>query len=558
MTRRLRHLRLYLDTARHLRPGQILHRFTFRLARPRPDLRPAPLRRAFAADLVSPARRRASLVAADTFHFLNETRPLSRHGWDDPALAKLWRYNLHYFDDLSAEGAAARADLHAALIARWIAENPPAGGTGWEPYPTSLRLVNWIKWLRAGHAAPEGMEQSLAVQARWLSRRLERHLLGNHLFANAKALVFAGCHFEGAEAERWFRTGMDILAREIPEQVLPDGAQFELSPMYHALALEDLLDLVNLLRVAGRAVPPDWAGRIMAMRGWLAAMCHPDGEIGFFNDAAMGIAPSPGEIEAFAARLGFAPLPPPPDPSCVWLEASGYLRLASGPAVALIDVARIGPDYLPGHAHADTLSFELSLRGQRVLVNSGTSVYGTGSERLRQRGTGAHNTVCVDGHDSSEVWSGFRVARRARPVGLSLARKPADGASDQGSVIVTCGHDGYRRLPGRPTHVRTFLWRAGGLAICDRIEGPHRSATAAFHFHPDVTLSVAQDGASGEATLAGVPLLTFRIAKGAGRVEPSTWHPEFGRVQPASRLLVSLMEGESMVELRWDRHGAAG
>ena len=32
--------------------------------------------------------------------------------------------------------------------------------------------------------------------------------------------------------------------------------------------------------------------------------------------------------------------------------------------VAIIDVAKIGPDYLPGHGHADTLSFELSINTQ--------------------------------------------------------------------------------------------------------------------------------------------------------------------------------------------------
>jgi uncharacterized heparinase superfamily protein len=68
-----------------------------------------------------------------------------------------------------------------------------------------------------------------------------------------------------------------------------------------------------------------------------------------------------------------------------------------GPAVALLDVAPIGPDYLPGHAPADTLSFELSVFGQRLLVNSGTSCYGASLERLRQRATAAHNTVVVDG-----------------------------------------------------------------------------------------------------------------------------------------------------------------
>src|SRR5262249_30785534 len=140
----------------------------------------------------------------------------------------------------------------------------------------------------------------------------------------------------------------------------------------------------------------------------------PDGEIAFFNDAAFGMASAPAEIEAYAQRLG---LPPTVDDGAqlICLQSSGYLCARAGDAWLVCDCAAVGPDHLPGHAHADTLSFELSVRRRRVLVNSGTSEYGVGSERQRQRGTGAHNTVRVDGSDSSEVWSGFRVARRARP-----------------------------------------------------------------------------------------------------------------------------------------------
>lgn len=82
--------------------------------------------------------------------------------------------------------------LQERLILRWVEENPPAVGNGWEPYPTSLRIVNWIKWAQAGNLLPESARQSLAIQVRWLSKRVEHHLLANHLFVNAKALAIAG------------------------------------------------------------------------------------------------------------------------------------------------------------------------------------------------------------------------------------------------------------------------------------------------------------------------------------------------------------------------------
>lgn len=85
------------------------------------------------------------------------------------------------------------------------------------------------------------------------------------------------------------------------------------------------------------------------------------------------------------------------------LKDSGYVVAKVNEIKLITDVAKVGPDYIPGHAHADTLSFEFSIGNQRVFVNSGTSIYGLGEERLRQRKTETHNTVVVDGEDSSSV-----------------------------------------------------------------------------------------------------------------------------------------------------------
>jgi len=130
---------------------------------------------------------------------------------------------------------------------------------------------------------------------------LEFHLLGNHLLANAKALVFAGCFFSGDEADGWLRTGLDLLEAEFAEQILDDGAHFELSPMYHAVILEDVLDLIQLRR----AVPgPGWCEKVRSgahwRRGcwaWLDAMSHPDGEISFLQRRR--IRNRPGHIGSF-------------------------------------------------------------------------------------------------------------------------------------------------------------------------------------------------------------------------------------------------------------------
>jgi uncharacterized heparinase superfamily protein len=539
----------YWRTVRHLKPAQITDRISFRLRRPRADLRPPPPRRPVTGRWVPPARRGPSLEAPVTFDLLGERHALDAVGWDGPAVSRLWRYHQHYFDDLHAHGAAGRRALHATLVERWIAENPPGSGPGWEPYPLSLRIVRWIQWLLNGNEAPRGAVASLAVQARWLAQRLETHLLGNHLFANAKALVFAGLFFAGDEASQWLRTGSAVLLRELPEQILADGGQFERSPMYHALALEDVLDLLAAIaafdagEVASAPLREELVARVPAMLRWLAAMTHPDGTLGRFNDCADGVASSNAELFRYAAELGFAAPAGPRDDEVVVLRESGYVRVARGPAVALLDVAPIGPDYLPGHAHADTLSFELSLAGQRIVVNGGTSCYGDGPQRQRERGTAAHSTVEVAGENSSEVWAGFRVGRRARVDTPRIERA--------GDVVqVSAAHDGYAHLPKRPIHRRAWEIDARGMTVSDGVGSPGTPALARFHLAPGLSLA-STGGGRWRVTAGATALADVDVIVGDAREEPSFHAPRFGVVEPTVCLAVALAGGRAVTRWTW-------
>lgn len=531
---------LYFHTLRYLKSVQIWGRVLFRLHRPKPDLRPAPERRISDGVWLTPAVRRSSMLSPTRFRFLN-----AEHEIPSPALPKLWLYNLHYFDDLNAEKAASRTAWHQDLIARWVAENPPGAGTGWEPYPLSLRIVNWVKWALIGNVLDEAAYQSLAIQVRYLAGCLERHLLGNHLFANAKALIFAGCFFSGEEATSWLKQGMAILEKEIPEQILLDGGHFERSTMYHALVYEDMLDLINLSRTFPETLLPwssqlgAWPEVIRKMGHWLRIMCHPDGDIAFFNDAAVGVAPAPANLFAYAERLGLAA--PPLTNKVAQMEASGYLRVSSGGAVLFIDAAPIGPDYLPGHAHADTLSYELSLFGQRVVVNSGTSRYGLGPEREWERSTAAHSTLEIDGENSSEVWAGFRVARRAYPFDISVRR--------EGDVItVDASHNGYRRLPGKPVHHRCWVLRPGKLEVIDSVDGTYGRAISRIYFHPSVQ---SEKNGAGGTVQWGSHRLTWRASAGACDLRTTQWSPEFGMQLDNRCIEMSVVGGQAIFSLSW-------
>jgi uncharacterized heparinase superfamily protein len=521
-------LALYWHTVRYLKPVQILGRLWYFLYHPKPSLRDAPNIRETDKIWAAPQWRKAEILSATTFTFLNERRELNfPNGWHAKNVERLWLYNLHYFNDLTAYGAEQAVLLHTQMIQDWILGNPPTKGTGWEPYPLSLRIVNWIKWSLAGNRLSNTARHSLAVQVRYLRRRLEFHLLGNHLFENGKALVFAGLFFEGPEAESWYQTGLKVLTSQLEEQVLSDGGHFERSPMYHALILEGLLDIIHLHQVFGITFPSSWRVTASQMLLWIQATSHPDGEVSFFNDTTFNAAPRLHDLAKYSLTIG-VPLEEAPSGSLL-LGPSGFARLESRGAVLLADVGTVGPSYLPGHAHAETLSFELSVSGKRIVVNSGISCYGTTSERIRQRSTPAHSTLIVDGQNSSVVWSGFRVAQRA----CAKLRRFKNGSTS----ILSASHNGYKRLRGRPIHIRTWQLDDHSLEVTDQVEGnSDHEIEIVFHFHPEISVhlldgrnAIALSSAERDIRIELDPSLSWRVAAGS-------WHPAFGLSQPNVRL----------------------
>jgi uncharacterized heparinase superfamily protein len=542
---------LYWRTLRHLRLIQLYRRIWFNFYRPYFFLKNNKVSLHFPiGQWRPPINRNISMVGKCKFRFLNKARTLSKDdGWNQPSVEKLWLYNLHYFDDLNAKMSFRRLKWHQSLILKWIDQNAVGRGVGWEPYTTSLRIVNWIKWLNNSNKPVRGMLNSLIIQTNWLERRLEWHLLGNHLFSNAKALVFSGLFFEGAQSKKWLEKGLDIIRHQLPEQVLLDGGHFEKSPMYHALFLEDMLDLVNfsLLRpgLVSESEVKIWRNTVVSMLKWLEKMTHPDKEISFFNDSALGIAPKLNELKSYAIRLGFKEVRRVGSKvKYTNFKESGYVHFKCTNAEGILDVGSIGPDYLPGHAHADTLSFELSFFGKRLIVNGGTSTYEKGSKRLRDRGTASHSTVEVAKFNSSEVWDSFRVGRRAYPDDLQIIDKP-------GKLSISCSHNGYSYLTDCPIHRRKWIITRKTISISDQIQGGSYSAIARYIFHPDIKINKVKDN-KWIVRMPNNKIATIKILQGKSKLKNITYSPEFGKNIPTKCLMIDLTNNSGFFEIAWD------
>lgn len=352
---------------------------------------------------------RASSVQGEEFTFLNLTQRFIH--WNDVSLGTLFTYNLNYFDFIN--DGSMKVDEAGKWIDRFI-DDISEITWGMDPYPIALRGINWIKFISANYKSVNAerlrrWNDSLYSQYRLLEKRLEWHLLGNHLLEDLYSLYIASIYFND---RKMFNSYSRLLKRELEEQILDDGAHYEQSPMYHCILLDRLLDCYNVshhnLRFEGQTsfnkLLTNYASRML---GHLSCIVYENGDLPLLNDSASGIAPTSDELFSYAMRLGIK------WDKCI-LGESGYRKLSNERYEVLLDVGNITASYQPGHSHADALNYELRIKGEPIVVDTGVSTYNKNERRQYERATIAHNCASPNGADSSEVWGGFRVGRRSR------------------------------------------------------------------------------------------------------------------------------------------------
>jgi uncharacterized heparinase superfamily protein len=516
-------------TLRHLRFRQVRYQLAKRLLA-KPALRPLPLHWRVSEPLVvrekNDARSRFDGISKFTFN--NEMREF-RGDWNDRGARKLWLYNLHYMSwlfDIQGDGALSERE---EWIRRWIRDNPPVDDNGWDPYPLSLRLFNWCKHYASSPVAPApDILASMELQAGSLLSKLEFHLDGNHLLENLLALTFIGFHLDPRSSRaRTARARIDKwMKAELSAQFLPDGGHYELSPMYHAILLERLLDLLNCWPPAagtGGADEPfpglreQVRSTALVALDWLETMTVA-GRFALFNDSAYDTAPEASLLLEYGnALLGRQAAP---RAFLKTLEASGYFRAEAGPATVIFDAGKLAPDHQMGHAQGDMLSFCLWLGEHPVLVHPGNYEYVPGNMRDYCRSTASHNTLVVDGEEQAEWWAAHRVGRRGYSFDVSAAADPASGV-----LRLRGSHNGFTHLAGSPVHTREIEMTASSVAVRDHLSAlPKTGGRVYFHLHPDCTVRLEKGGARIESP-AGV--LRFE-ADGPLHLEDSWYCPEFG------------------------------
>ncbi len=453
-----------------------------------------------------------------SFRFLNKKKLFgSAIDWNFMDYGRLWAYNLNYMDYLLQPGMVKENGIQ---LIDSISKNFNSKAVGIEPYPTSLRCINWIKFFTRHMINYPHFNHLLYAQFKILADNIEFHLLGNHLLENAFSLLFGSIYFQDRNL---FDKGTKLVLKELNEQILNDGGHFERSPMYHQILLERLMDVINLLQnnpvfedeelLMGQIID-----KMKAMMDWLTAMTFSNGAIPLFNDSAENVAPSTSELSEYAKRLGLFHENGPvliSDFTDVTLKDSGYRCIKNSVFECKMQTGKIGADYQPGHAHAGTFNFELYLKDNPLIVDTGTSTYERSARRQYERSTVSHNTVQVGDYDSSQVWDTFRMAKRAsvRVIG-----------EDERFLKVV--HNGFRN---RGTlHERKFSWGGDFFRIDDTLYGrSHDEAVVRFYFHSKVEVKLTGEIVifnGGSLSLKGCKMILLKdclIAREFNNLIPS-------------------------------------
>lgn len=450
----------------------------------------------------------------NTFVLLNLAKKFEYYiNWNFLDFGKLWNYNLEYFDYLHQDNI--RVDKRLELINDFY-QFSLNNKRGLEPYPVSLRAINLIRFTCANNLSKQYFHNYLYQELEYLDKNYEFHILGNHLLENAFALCLGGAFFSN---DKWHNRAVKILKRELEEQILGDGAHFELSPMYHKIIFFRLLELIDWYSKYDHRQDEFLvlcSDKASLMLDWLENITFENKDIPLFNDAAKGIAYDAFFLIDYANQLGVHRRNIP-------LGESGYRSFRNDKYEIKVDFAQIGASYQPGHAHADALSFILYNDGKPLFVEQGTSTYNIGERRDLERSTEAHNTVVVNGTNQSQVWGGFRVGKRAKTTIISDEKN-----------YIKASHDGYKKLG--VIHSRSFQFEDHSIKIKDDLSAD-KEGVFYLHIHPDRYI---EEGGKGLFIIDGVVEIQFKDAKGS--IVSYDYAESYNKYEKGQRLVVNFVK----------------
>jgi Heparinase II/III-like protein/Heparinase II/III N-terminus len=495
-----------------------------------------------------------------------------------------WELNRHQF--LVTLAKAARLTDNPRYVGElieqwrhWQRTNPYPLGINWgSSLEVAFRTLSWI-WV--DHLLPrsddlrtfrDSLHAALAGHGRYIERFLSTYFSPNtHLLGEIAALFFLGTLYPNLpRAYRWRTLAWEVLLQEAGRQVRPDGVYFEQSLHYHVYAVDFFLHARLLAGINGVQVPEKFDATLNKMLDVIQALAQAGSAEGFGDDDGGRLfdarrnrtehATDPlalGTLLYERSDLAAARL----TEEAIWLFGEKALKQLSQTSerdrelkpAAFVDggiyvmvgsqpvahelVIDAGPQGVGrcGHGHADALSVRLTAGGERWLVDSGSGVYigPDGAQRDAFRGTGAHNTLRVDGREQAIPGDPFSWTN----IPTTAVEQWVVGKTFQ---FFVGRHDGYARFGSPVVHRRSVLMLADGLCMI-RDEGLGtglHDLEVNWHFAPQVQLFAAGEGVVAKKPDCEVSLRLFLGGEREWRQEriESRLSPAYGAFEPCLQL----------------------
>ena len=420
---------------------------------------------------------------------------------------------------LNTDSARLRA---RALVAEWL-QRPPNDATARSPDVIGARVAAWLMHYDFFAAsADDGFRQRLmarvVIDGRSLMAVLPSGTHDHRTLTAFKGLLACAVALpeQGALLARYMR----FITAELGREVLLDGCHAERSPYAHLVALRELAEMRALMQTGQIAPPLTLAAMLDRMAPVLRALRHGDGGLALFNGSQEEDPAHIDQVLMLAAR-GRAVAPS--------LSEGGFLRLQVGRSLLFVDA---GPPAPPGYdtlAQAGTLSFELSIGRERLIVNCGASIASGWQEAMRS--TAAHSTLAIGDRSSSDVVEAGGISRR--PAHVEIDHKQSGEAH-----WLELSQDGYKPAFGAMHRRRLYLAEDGrDIRGEDFVEADRPCAFALrFHLHPDVEVSVDAEAGGVLLTLPSGGKWRMRLEGGTVTVEGEHLsRPRGAPARPADR-----------------------
>jgi uncharacterized heparinase superfamily protein len=441
-------------------------------------------------------------------------------GWEAAAGPVAWRGAAHAFAwlrDLRALGTDAARTRARDLAEDWLGR----GGTeelAQAPEIAAARVSAWLgHWDFLAATAEDGFRRRLLIRlaqdARGVMASLPAEATHRGALVTLKGAIAAAV---ALAEEGWMQRAVRFLPAELERQFHADGGHVERSPAQQLLAVQDLIEIRNLLHGADVPPPPQFAMVLERAGQALRLFRHGDGGLAQFNGAREDGAALVDLVLTQGQARGRAPM---------LLEETGFQRLQAGRTVVIADAGAPPPprsrDVASGlprgadrGAHAGTLSFELSVGRDRLVVNCGAAPAAETDWRDALRATAAHSTLVLGDTNSAEL--------REEGLGRRPERVEADRHESNGAQWLEASHDGWRKPFGVLHRRRLYLNETGddlrGEDVLEQVE-PGQKLPAfliRFHLHPGVTAQLQIDE---HAVLLRLPSNAFwRLRANGARV----------------------------------------